>query len=78
MRHDRGFYTWTNGETYDGEWKNGEKNGYGTFNFLDGDGYNRDVYVGEWKDDKKHGKGKMIYTNGDDMYDGMWKDDEKD
>jgi len=56
------------GEKYVGEWKNGKKNGQGTYTFY----YGR-KYVGEFMDGKrwkgtmyyKDGKIKNIYVNGE-------------
>ena len=41
------FKIYTDGSTYLGEFKNGFRNGQGTFTWLSGD-----KYVGEWKDEK--------------------------
>jgi len=49
-------YIFKNGAWYEGEWKNGKRNGSGTLTNLK----NRDSsgsYSGEWKDDLMHGKG---------------------
>ena len=35
-----------------GRWENDERNGKGTYRYVNGD-----VYEGEWKDNKRHGKG---------------------
>mmetsp|Transcript_14893 Transcript_14893/g.24406 ORF Transcript_14893/g.24406 Transcript_14893/m.24406 type:complete len:81 (-) Transcript_14893:6-248(-) len=45
--HGRGKWTYSNGNTYEGEWENGLKSGMGTFKWNDGG-----LYEGEWKDDK--------------------------
>ncbi len=45
-----GKYTWANGSWYDGEWKNGMRNGEGKF--VSGDS----VISGYWKADKYQGK----------------------
>nr|QBK89116.1 MAG: uncharacterized protein LCMiAC02_02090 [Mimivirus LCMiAC02] len=52
-------------ETYDGEWKNGEKDGYG----VHIDRYH--IYKGYFKNGKRNGQG--IYTHGSDRYEGEWK-----
>jgi hypothetical protein len=65
----QGKFTYTNGDVYDGEWKNGLKSGQGLYTFTNGD-----VYDGEWKNGLKSGQGKFTYTNGD-VYDGECKDD---
>ena len=57
---------------YDGEFKDNNFHGKGTFNFFNGD-----VYTGEWRADKMQGRGVMTYANGD-VYDGEWKDNYKD
>jgi len=53
-------------ESYIGEWEDNQKNGRGTYIYLNG--Y---IYDGEWKDDKRNGKGLMIYNNGA-IQEGLW------
>ncbi len=50
--------TYSNGY-YVGEFKNGKKDGIGTYYWNDGD-----KYTGGWKDGKIHGIGKYTYANG--------------
>ena len=52
---------------YKGEWKDGQKNGKGTYTFLG----NR--YDGQWLNDKKHGTGTFTWADGR-MYYGQWLD----
>ncbi len=40
----------SNGDKYSGEWKEGEKNGKGIYEFANGD-----VYEGYWDKGKRHG-----------------------
>ena len=49
---------------YEGEYKNGEKNGKG----KEYDKYGKLTYEGEYKDGKKNGKGKKYYHNDKDDY----------
>ena len=42
---------------YEGQWKNGKKNGYGTFTYG-----NEDKYEGQWKEDMRHGKTAKFYN----------------
>jgi len=35
----KGLYKWVNGDTYDGEWKEGNKHGYGVWKNDSGDSY---------------------------------------
>ena len=52
--------TWADGDnTYVGEFRDGKRNGQGTYTWVSGD-----KYVGEWKDDKRHGQGTTIFANG--------------
>ena len=39
--------TWTNGNVYEGEWKDGLRDGYGKHTAADGT-----VHEGTWKEDK--------------------------
>ena len=59
------------GETYEGEWKDGQKHGQGKYTYTNGT-----TYKGEFKDGKKHGKGKYTYADGR-TYEGEWKDGKK-
>ena len=62
--------TYSNGNKYVGEFKDGKYNGQGTFTHLDGT-----KYVGEWKDGKQNGQGIITSPNGQ-KYIGQWKDGE--
>jgi hypothetical protein len=42
-----------------GKFKNGLKDGKGTYTYSDGS-----VYVGEYKNDLRHGKGTFTYSDG--------------
>ena len=61
-------YTWGNGNTYVGEWKDGKPNGKGTATYV---GLGR--YVGTFKKGKRHGRGEANYVDGR-KYVGEWKD----
>jgi len=52
---------------YDGTWKNNQRSGEGTYEWINGD-----IYVGTTKFDKRDGFGKMYYKNGD-IFEGFWK-----
>jgi hypothetical protein len=69
--HGKGVYTWPDGMTYDGEWKDGDMHGKGVRTWPDGQ-----TYDGEWKADAKHGKGVYTWPDGT-TYDGEWKDDKR-
>ena len=57
----------SDGEKYEGEYKDGEYDGQGTLTLLNGD-----MYEGEFKDGKYDGQGTWTYYNGD-KYVGEWK-----
>ena len=60
------------GDKYVGDFKDGKKDGFGTYTWANGD-----EYGGQFKDDKRDGVGVYTYANGD-KYGGIWKDDKKD
>lgn len=71
MRHGQGKYVWSDGDTYNGEWKNHTKHGYGVFRFSSGA-----FYQGMWRADSRHGQGKYTLMNGE-VYEGEYKDDRR-
>ena len=64
------FGSWndSNGNKYEGDWKNGMFNGQGVSKFISGNDY-----VGEFKDGKRNGKGIYTWVNGE-KYVGEYKD----
>jgi hypothetical protein len=38
-RHGKGKFTWYNGEIFEGQWRDGKKNGYGVWKSPKGDYY---------------------------------------
>ena len=67
----KGTLIYPNGDKYNGEFQNDERNGTGTLYFSNGD-----KYIGKWKDNKRNGKGSILYSNGD-KYEGEWKNDNR-
>lgn len=63
-----GIYIFTNGQKYEGNFKDDIRTGKGIFTFKSGD-----VYTGNWDNDKINGFGKLEYKNGE-AYEGNWKD----
>ena len=76
VRNGTGTSYVRNGQkTYDGQWKNGKREGTGTsFDYGDKE------YEGEWKDDKQNGTGTLYYGGSDErgeqrvLYEGEWRD----
>ena len=60
------------GDKYEGYWKNGLRNGKGTYSYANGS-----KYVGNTVDNKRNGYGVFTWANGD-KYEGNWKDGMKD
>lgn len=54
MPHGFGKLTWPNGDYYEGNFKNGKRNGKGRRVNIDNSEYN-----GEYVDDKPHGRGNI-------------------
>jgi hypothetical protein len=55
----QGTETFSNGDKYVGEYKDGKRNGRGTYTADGG------KYVGEFKDGKRNGQGTWTYSNGE-------------
>ena len=70
-RHGRGIYSFKNGDTYLGFWKDDKFNGEGIYLFLNGD-----VYQGKFVEGRKHGRGTYKYKSGT-LYNGEWVKDKK-
>jgi len=54
---------YSNGDVYEGQWNNDQRNGKGNFEYNSLGTLtcsNGDVYKGDWKDDSKNGKGRNV------------------
>ena len=67
-KEGRGIFRFTNGDIYEGEFKNDKFEGKGLFRFVNGS-----TYQGDFKDDKREGRGIFRFANGD-VYQGEFKD----
>ncbi|HMT03276.1 MAG TPA: hypothetical protein PKD00_08235, partial [Burkholderiales bacterium] len=67
--HNNVKYTFKNGDTYQGQWKNSNIDGTRKYIFKDGS-----TYDGQWKNFKMHGNGKYTYKDGS-TYQGQWNND---
>lgn len=54
-----GIMIWSNGDSYQGNFWNGMRDGMGTMSFSDGS-----EYVGMWECDRMHGEGTRRFANG--------------
>jgi len=66
-----GIMKYANGDVYEGEWKNGKKEGQGVMTYANGN-----VYDGHWKNGKKEGEG-IFYKQGQPPYFNVWIDDQE-
>jgi len=58
-----GTLSYSNGEVYEGEWKNDKRDGKGFIHSKDIGVYNNpdgQKYEGDWKNDKRNGQGNLI------------------
>ncbi len=69
--HVTGVNRYANGDVYEGQFMNNQKNGRGLYRYANGD-----VYEGEYKDDVKNGCGVFRDADGS-VYEGEFKDDTK-
>ena len=60
----KGTYKWDNGDSYEGDFLNGQRTGIGKYTWANGS-----FYVGDVKDGKHHGKGKLTWSSGE-IYEG--------
>ena len=67
-KNGQGTYTWSDGQKYVGEWKDGKQHRQGTYTWSDGN-----KYVGDLKDNKFNGQGTFTFANGN-KYVGEFKD----
>lgn len=59
----KGTYKWKeNGALYDGDWKRGKRNGFGTYSMPDGKGGYKKEYSGGWKNDMRHASFFLTFT----------------
>lgn len=68
-KHGQGKYDWSDGDYYDGEWRNDSAEGHGTSMIGD------DFYDGQFKNGKKHGEGELTSGDGDIIH-AIWVDNE--
>ena len=59
-----------NGDTYEGEFKDGFQHGYGRM--IYGIDHEIDYHIGEWQNGIKHGQGLTMFKDGE-FQQGMWE-----
>lgn len=59
MKHGFGTYTYSNEDTYVGEWNNNLRHGQGTYTYASFEA----KYVGAWVNGRREGMGELILSN---------------
>ena len=59
--HGQGIHTFSNGDTYAGEFENGKQHGQGTYTFS-----NESVVTGDWQNGKPW-QGKYVDASGEEI-----------
>lgn len=59
MKHGKGKLLYSNGDIYEGEFKDNLHDGQGTYDFK-----NKDKYEGQWIKGNREGKGTLTKANG--------------
>ncbi|XP_057674076.1 MORN repeat-containing protein 3 [Corythoichthys intestinalis] len=76
-KHGKGTQVWKSGNIYNGDWKAGNCDGYGTFSVLQRNTKTyAKKYCGEWKNGMKHGHGVYLY-NSSSVYEGQWNENHR-
>lgn len=60
------------GSTYEGEWKDNVKHGYGVYVYANGD-----KYEGQWYNGSRHGIGTYAHTEEDCSFHGTWNEGQR-
>jgi hypothetical protein len=72
LKHDsKGYYKWSNGDWYEGDFELDKRTGKGTYHWANGE-----RYEGEWLNDKRNGKGTLYGKDNKVILDGTWSNDE--
>ena len=64
----KGLATYPNGDTFEGTFKEGIREGHGIYQYLN----SLEKYDGNWLSNRKHGIGKMTYARAGE-YNGFWE-----
>ena len=74
LRHGKGKQFYKDGTLLsDIDFVNGKFEGYGRYNYENGE-----YYIGQWHNGLRHGKGKKYYKNGKIKFDGNFINDKRD
>jgi hypothetical protein len=69
----QGIHNFTNGDRYEGEFKDGKPDGSGTYYHLSNNQYQGDKYSGQFLAGSRHGAGLYTSAKGGETQEGIWK-----
>ncbi len=68
----QGIHNFTNGDRYEGEFKDGKPDGSGTYYHLSNNQYRGDKYSGQFLAGSRHGAGLYTSAKGGEIQEGIW------
>ena len=68
----QGIHNFTNGDRYEGEFKDGKPDGSGTYYHLSNNQYQGDKYSGQFLAGSRHGAGLYTSAKGGETQEGIW------
>jgi hypothetical protein len=68
----QGVHNFTNGDRYEGEFRDGKFNGWGTYFHLSNNQFRGDKYTGQFLNGSRHGSGRYLSANGNESLEGRW------
>ena len=68
----QGVHNFTNGDRYEGEFRDGKFNGWGSYFHLANNQFRGDKYTGQFLNGSRHGSGRYLSANGNESLEGSW------
>lgn len=68
----QGVHNFPNGDRYEGEFKDGKFNGWGTYYHLANNQFRGDKYTGQFLNGSRQGSGRYTSANGGETLEGIW------
>ena len=68
----QGVHNYTNGDRYEGEFKDGKPDGAGTYYHLSNNQYRGDKYTGQFFNGSRQGSGRYTSAKGGETLEGIW------
>ena len=68
----QGVINFTSGDRYEGEFKDGKFNGWGTYYHLANNQFRGDKYTGQFLNGSRQGSGRYTFANGGETLEGIW------